>query len=87
MGEEPRGAELRRYDRLVKKADRLNPHPPRSEGDPPKKQHLPLSPTRRLINRLLLRRDEVLRFMTDLSVPLPAANFSWSRESYRWAVT
>ena len=38
-------------------------------GDSPQKKRPPLSPTRRLINRLARRRDEVLRFMTDLSVP------------------
>lgn len=73
LGEEATSAYLRRYDRLVKRADKLNPHPA-EDGDgrgdaPPKKKRPPLSPQRRLINRLLRRRDEVLRFMTDLSVP------------------
>jgi transposase len=72
LGEETKSAYLRRYDRLVKKADRLNPHPPQAEegdGDAPKRKRPPLSPQRRLVNRLLGRRAEVLRFMTDLSVP------------------
>lgn len=70
LSEGARGHFLRRYDRLLKKADRLNPHPPADDGgDSPKKKRPPLSPQRRLVNRLLRRRDEVLRFMTDLSVP------------------
>ena len=73
LGEEATSAYLRRYDRLVKRADKLNPHPA-EDGDgrgdaSPKKKRPPLSPQRRLVNRLLRRRDEVLRFMTDLSVP------------------
>lgn len=71
LGEEVKGAYLRRYDRLVRQADRLNPHPPAEEthgGDSPQKKRPPLSPARRLINRLSRRRDEVLRFMHDLAV-------------------
>lgn len=72
LSEQAQIAYLRRYDRLVKKADKLNPLPPRDEGDggaAPKKSRQPRSPQRRLVNRLLRRRDEVLRFMTDLAVP------------------
>jgi len=72
LSEETKSAYLRRYSRLVKKADKLNPHPlaeADNGGDSPKKKRPPLSPARRLVNRLLRRRDEVLRFMTDLSVP------------------
>jgi hypothetical protein len=72
LSEEARGAYLDRYDRLVKKADRLNPHPPRDTagaGDSPKSKRPPLSPPHRLVNRLLRRRDEVLRFMSVLAVP------------------
>jgi transposase len=72
LSEETKGDYLRRYDRLVKRADKLNPQP-REEGDgagdSPKRKRQPLSPQRRLVNRLLRRRDEVLRFMTDLAVP------------------
>jgi transposase len=72
LSEETQSAYLRRDGRLVKKADQLNPHPPAEAdngGDSPKKQRPALSPTRRLVNRLLRRRAEVLRFMTDLAVP------------------
>lgn len=61
---------LRRYDKLVKRADRLNPPPARKlKADAP--LHKPPSqPTpRRLVNRLQRRRDEVLRFISDTSVP------------------
>lgn len=60
----------RRYDKLVKKADRLNPSPKRKlKGGAP--QHKPpQQPTpRRVITRLQKRRDEVLRFLSDTSVP------------------
>lgn len=62
---------LRRYDKLVEKAARLNPPQPKrkvgsaAEKKKPAQQHSPRS----LINRLQRRRDEVLRFITDLSVP------------------
>ena len=62
---------LRRYDRLARRADRLNPPPPK--GTPPteaSKNKLFARPTPgSLIKRLQRRRDEVLRFMTDTSVP------------------
>jgi transposase len=70
LSEQAKNDFLRRYDKLVKKAHRLNP-PPKTkvEGDAPKNK-LPIQPTpRNLIKRLQGRRDEVLRFMTDLSVP------------------
>jgi transposase len=59
-----------RCDKLVRKADRLNPPPPKREaaGGEAKKPAAQLTP-RRLINRLQRHRDEVLRFMTDTSVP------------------
>jgi transposase len=72
LSEEAQGTYLRRYDRLVKRADKLNPLPPKAEvdgGDTPRKKWQPLSPQRRLVNRLLRRREEVLRFMSDLAVP------------------
>lgn len=72
LSEQARGAYLGRYDRLVKKADRLNPQPREGRGgggDSPQRKRPPLSSTRRLVNRLRRRRDEVLRFMTDLAVP------------------
>lgn len=62
---------LRRYDRLVRRADRLNP--PRPKGTATRaasKRNSPLSPTPgSLIERLQRQRDEILRFMTDTSVP------------------
>ena len=71
LSEGAEGTCLRPYDRLVKKADRLDPHPPQAadEGDVPKKQRPALSPSRRLVNRLLRRRAEVLCLMSDLAVP------------------
>ena len=71
LSQEAQGSYLRRYDRLLGKADKLNPHPPKveDESDTAKKKRPPLSPPRRLVNRLLRRRDEVLRFMSDLAVP------------------
>lgn len=72
LSEAAQGAYLRRYDRLVKKADKLNPQRREDRagaGDSPRRKRQPLSPQRRLVNRLLRRRDQVLRFMTDLAVP------------------
>lgn len=63
LSEQKRQQFLSRYDRLVRKADRLNPPPPKG----------PVSLIRptpgSVIKRLQRRRDEVLRFMTDTSVP------------------
>lgn len=70
LGEAAKGTFLRRYDRLVKKADKLNPQSRGGgDGDSPQRKRPPLSPSRRLVNRLSRRRDEVLRFMSDLAVP------------------
>jgi transposase len=72
LSEAAQGAYLRRYDRLVKKADKLNPQPSGDRdgaGDSPKKKRPPPSPTRRLVNRLSRRRDEILRFVSDFAVP------------------
>ena len=71
LSEEMKSIYLGRYNRLVKKADQLNPHPPRKEPAPgsPQPKRPPLSPARKLINRLQRRADEVLRFMSDLAVP------------------
>jgi transposase len=62
---------LRRYDKLVEKADRLNPPQPKRkvERDAPKKKPAQQPSPRSLINRLQRHRDEVLRFMRDLTVP------------------
>lgn len=62
---------LRRYDKLLRKADRLNPPPlkRKAETDAPKNEPVQQPTPRRLINRLQRRRDEVLRFISDLAVP------------------
>jgi hypothetical protein len=55
----------------VKKTDRLNPQPRGDRdgaSDAPHRKCPPLSPTRRL-NRLLGRCEEVLCFITDLTLP------------------
>jgi transposase len=71
LSEQAKNNFLRRYDRLVKKADRLNPPPQKSHGagasSKNKSVQQPTPP--RLVNRLRCRRNEVLRFMTDTSVP------------------
>jgi hypothetical protein len=65
-----------RYDRLVARAARLNPPAPRgspsAQGAPTAKVPKPArrkSPAPALAKRLPECREEVLRFMTDLSVP------------------
>lgn len=61
---------LRCYERLVKRAAKLNPPQPKGRVmcGPPKNR--PALPTpRSIIKRLQRKRDEVLRFMTDTSVP------------------
>ena len=61
---------LRRYDRLVRRADRLNPPPPKGTTTDASKNKLLHGPTPgSLIKRLQRRRDEILRFLTDRSVP------------------
>src|SRR5215210_7727709 len=62
---------LRRYDRLVRRGDRLNPPPPKGTvTNAASKNKLFIRPTPgSLIKRLQRRRDEVLRFMSDTSVP------------------
>jgi len=70
VGEQMKTDFLHRYDKLVRKADRLNPPPERKVGDAAPKNKPVQQPTpRTLIKRLQRRRDEVLRFIADLSVP------------------
>ncbi len=71
LSEQMKNDFLRRYDKLVKKADLLNPPPPKTEVEAESTKNNPVQqPTpRRLINRLQRSRDEVLRFVSDLSVP------------------
>ncbi|HYG79502.1 MAG TPA: IS66 family transposase [Pyrinomonadaceae bacterium] len=60
----------RRYDFLVKRAERLNPPAAECRGEPGVPQRRVARPTPgKTVARLRRRRDEVLRFMTDLSVP------------------
>jgi Transposase IS66 family len=61
LSEEIKNAFLRRYDKLVEKADRLNPPQPKRtvEGDSPKQKPVQQPTPRSLINRLQRRRDEV----------------------------
>ncbi|HYG83146.1 MAG TPA: IS66 family transposase, partial [Pyrinomonadaceae bacterium] len=60
----------RRYDFLVKRAERLNPPAAECKGEPGAPQKPVARPTPgKLVARLRRRRDEVLRFMTGLSVP------------------
>ena len=51
--------------------NKLNRRPPaEADGcDPPKRKRPPPTRQRRHVNRLFRRRDQVLRFMTDLAVP------------------
>jgi transposase len=75
IGEEQRAKFFRRYDRLVARAARLNPVP----GPPPSEKGVPRrkvpkrirqkNPAVPLVRRLRECREEVLRYMTDLSVP------------------
>jgi transposase len=63
---------LRRYKKIVKQADRLNPHiaPEVLGADRHAGRREARGPTPRgIISRLQRKRDEILRFMTDLSVP------------------
>ena len=63
-----------RYDRLVKRAARLNPPPKREKADEVAKRYRVVRAERRdpappLVYRLQTRREQVLRFMTDFRVP------------------
>jgi transposase len=63
-----------RYDRLVKRAARLNPPRKAEKPDPLSKRYQVVRVKRRdpaspLISRLQTKRDQVLRFMTDFRVP------------------
>jgi transposase len=71
LSEQVKNEFLRRYDKLVKKAGRLNPPLPKTkvEADSTKPEPVQQPSPRRLINRLQRRRAEALRFISDLSVP------------------
>lgn len=62
-----------RYDRLVRRAARLNPPPKEEKPDPMRKRYKVVrvkrrDPARPLIHRLQTRREQVLRFMRDFRV-------------------
>ena len=71
LSEQMKNDFLRRYDKLVKKASRLNPPPPNSTvgSDSPQKRSVQQPTPRALIKRLQRRRDDILRFITDPAVP------------------
>jgi transposase len=58
LTEQMKNDSLRRYDKLVKKADRLNPPPPKRKvaGDSPKNKLVQQPTPRRLVSRLQRRR-------------------------------
>jgi transposase len=63
-----------RYDRLVRRAARLNPPPVAEKAEALSKRYHVVrvkrrDPARPLIYRLQTKRDQVLRFMTDFRVP------------------
>jgi transposase len=69
LSEQKKGNFLCLYNRLIKRADRLNPSERATlDAQPRNKSHVRPTP-RTLIKRLQRRRDEVLRFMLDRSVP------------------
>jgi transposase len=71
LSQKQQDAWLERYQQLIEKAEKLNPLPsPSNEAAvaPKKKRDQKPSPSN-LIMRLQRRRDEILRFMRDLSVP------------------
>ncbi|HEV7377756.1 MAG TPA: IS66 family transposase [Pyrinomonadaceae bacterium] len=71
LSHQQQGSWLERYQQLLRKAEKLNPLPsPGKDADVEKKKGRDRKPfPNNLIKRLQRRRDEVLRFMTDLSVP------------------
>jgi transposase len=63
---------LNQYEKITRKARKLNPDPPKQfiGPGPPTVKKRETGPTpRSIINRLQKKRDDVLRFMTDLNVP------------------
>jgi transposase len=71
LSEGERRTWLKGYDRLVKRAGKLNPPAAKSRGEPdvPGRKRVAQPTPRKISKRLRCRRDEILRFMTDLSVP------------------
>jgi transposase len=71
LGKDEQQGWIKRYDQLVRKAVRLNPLLPRGKrvAGAPKKKRISLPTASRTAWRLKQKRDEVLRFMKDLTVP------------------
>jgi transposase len=74
LSEKIKNTFLRRYDSLIRKADKLNlppppPTPHSQEEDVLRKKKFVAPTPRIIINRLHRRRNEILRFMTDVGVP------------------
>lgn len=71
LDQSEQSAYLRRYDGLVRKAVKLNPMVSRRKRQPgaTKKKRVAQPTANGIVQRLQRRRDEILRFMTDLSVP------------------
>jgi transposase len=74
LSEEQQERFVRRYDKLVKRGARLNPRPAKEQRDPSKRKFKVVQVKHRhpavpLVERLAEKREEVLRFMTDLRVP------------------
>jgi transposase len=58
-----------RYQALLARGLAANPPPPDQERRPGQRGRLAQSPTRNLLERLLLRQDQVLAFLDDLAIP------------------
>jgi transposase len=71
LSEAERCCWLKDFDRLVKRAEKMKPPAAKNRGEPgePGRKRISQPTPRKLIDRLRHRRDEVLRFMKDLSVP------------------
>ena len=60
---------LNSYNRLVKRGAKLNPQPDIARRGPPRGRPPSLPTPRTIVHRLQRKRDEVLCFMRDISVP------------------
>src|SRR5262249_53188773 len=58
-----------RYQALLASGLAANPPPPDQDRRPGQRGRLAQSPTRNLLERLLLQRDQVLAFPDDLAIP------------------
>lgn len=69
LGEEVGRKFVKSYERLVKRGAKLNPQPDSTRRGPPPGRPPFLPTPRTIIGRLQRKRDEVLCFMRDISVP------------------